>query len=93
MRNENEIKNLIIDFATKDKRIRAVLLNGSRANPNIQHDKLQDFDIVFIVSSYEDFVSDHKWTNDFGEKLIHQLPDEMTLGNESNKMKRWVSVT
>ncbi len=85
MRNENEIKNLIIDFATKDKRIRAVLLNGSRANPNIQHDKLQDFDIVFIVSSYEDFVSDHKWTNHFGEKLIHQLPDEMTFGNESNK--------
>ena len=85
MRNETEIKNLITGFATKDSRIRTVLLNGSRANPNIPYDKLQDFDIVFIVSDYEGFISDHNWTNLFGEKLIHQLPDEMTFGKESNK--------
>ena len=84
MRNETEIKNLITDFAAKDDRIRAVLLNGSRANPNIQHDKLQDFDLVFIVSDHESFISDHNWTNLFGEKLIYQLPDEMTFGKENN---------
>jgi len=35
MRSETEIKNLILEFAQQDNRIRAVLLNGSRANPNI----------------------------------------------------------
>ncbi len=82
MRNENEIKNLILDFARQDDRIRAVLLNGSRANPNIKPGKLQDFDIVFIVDNLESFTIDHSWTNIFGEKIIFQLPDEMNLGNE-----------
>jgi aminoglycoside 6-adenylyltransferase len=85
VRNEREIKNLITGFATKDDRIRVVLLNGSRANSNIQPDKLQDFDIVFIVTGYESFVSDLNWTNFFGEKLIYQLPDEMTFGKENAK--------
>ncbi len=84
MRSETEIKNLIIDFATKDDRVRTVLLNGSRANFNIQPDKLQDYDIVFIVNDFESFLCDHNWTNVFGDKLICQLPAEMTL-EEDNK--------
>ena len=83
MRNETEIKNLITGFATRDDRIRTVLLNGSRANPTIQRDKLQDFDIVFIVSNYESFICDPDWINFFGEKLIYQLPDEMTFEKEN----------
>ena len=74
MRSETEIKNLILDFAKSDNRIRAVLLNGSRANPNIKPDRLQDFDIVFIVENLESFTIDHSWTNIFGEKIIFQLP-------------------
>lgn len=70
MRSEAEIKDLIINFATKDERIRAVLLNGSRANPHIQPDKYQDFDIVFIVNDLISFTSNHDWTNIFGEKLF-----------------------
>lgn len=82
MRSANEIQKLIIDTAKSDDRIRTVLLNGSRANPSIQSDKFQDFDIVFIVSNFESFISDHSWTYFFGEKLICQLPDEMTFGGE-----------
>lgn len=82
MRNETEIKSLILDFARKDDRVRAVLLNGSRANPNINPDKLQDFDIVFIVDNLESFIINHSWINVFGEKIIFQLPDEMNLTNE-----------
>lgn len=85
MRNETEIKNLIARFAGKDERIRAVLLNGSRANPNVEHDKLEDFDILFIVRDCESFIGDDNWTNVFGEKLIYQLPDEMTFGKENNR--------
>jgi aminoglycoside 6-adenylyltransferase len=48
MRDENEIKNQIIQFALKDNRIRAVLLNGSRANPTIIPDKYQNFDLLFV---------------------------------------------
>lgn len=87
MRSADEIQDLIIDTARSDDRIRTVLLNGSRANPNIQPDKYQDFDIVFIVSKYNSFISDHSWTHFLGEKLICQLPDEMTL-EEDNKDKK-----
>jgi len=83
MRDEAEMKDLIIHLAVSDVRIRAVLLNGTRANPALQPDDLSDFDIVFIVSQFESFVSDHSWTNVFGEKLIWQLPDEMSLGNHN----------
>jgi aminoglycoside 6-adenylyltransferase len=83
MRSETEIKNLILDFAKQDNRIRAVLLNGSRANPNIKPDQLQDFDIVFIVYNLESFTADHSWTNVFGEQIIFQLPGEMTFGEKN----------
>jgi aminoglycoside 6-adenylyltransferase len=77
MRAETEIKNLIVDFGTKDDRVRAILLNGSRANPNIKPDKFQDFDIVFLVRQIRSFTNDHLWTDIFGEKLLWQLPDAM----------------
>jgi aminoglycoside 6-adenylyltransferase len=80
MRSEPEIKTLIINIATNDNRIRSVLLNGSRANPNIAPDRYQDFDIVFIVNNINSFTSNHDWTNVFGEVIIRQLPDEMTIG-------------
>lgn len=82
MRSADEIQKLITDTAKSDDRIRTVLLNGSRANPGIQPDKFQDFDIVFIVTNFESFISDHSWTYFFGEKLICQLPDEMTFGED-----------
>lgn len=84
MRSEREIKKLILDTATKDDRIRAVLLNGSRANPNIEPDKFQDFDIVFIVNRFKSFIGEHNWTNVFGEKIIFQMPDQMTNGEQKN---------
>src|SRR4030095_10560379 len=84
MRTSDEIKKLITDKANSDSRIRAVLLNGSRANPNVVPDRFQDFDVVYIVTEIESFISDHSWTNIFGEILIRQLPDEMEVGREAN---------
>jgi len=80
MRSEAEIKALIISIATNDNRIRSVLLNGSRANPNITPDGYQDFDVVFIVNDMKSFTANHDWTNAFGEVIIRQLPDEMIIG-------------
>lgn len=88
MRNETEIKNLIVDFAKQDDRIRAVLLNGSRANPKVKPDRFQDFDLVFLVDNLESFTIDHSWINIFGEKVIFQLPDEMTFPGEDNNKEK-----
>ena len=82
MRSGDEIKKIILDKANGDIRIRAVLLNGSRANYKVQPDRFQDFDVVFIVEQLEAFISDHAWISLFGEKLIWQLPNEMTTGND-----------
>ena len=80
MRSSEEILNLILRIAETDYNIRAVLLNGSRANPKARTDKYQDFDIVYIVSHIESFLYDHSWIDIFGERIILQMPDEMTIG-------------
>jgi aminoglycoside 6-adenylyltransferase len=77
MRSEIEMYDLILDIANNDERIRAVILNGSRANPNAPSDIFQDFDIVYIVSNLDSFKSDPAWINSFGERMIMQLPDDM----------------
>ncbi|HLY70377.1 MAG TPA: aminoglycoside 6-adenylyltransferase [Puia sp.] len=85
MRPSEEIKKLILEKAEKDSRIRAVLLNGSRANPKIKPDRFQDFDIVYIVTETESFLSDHDWIRVFGEILIMQLPAEMEFPTGQKK--------
>lgn len=85
MRTSNEIEELIIAFAHSDERVRAVLLNGSRANPNVKPDKYQDFDIVFIVTEIASFILNHNWTDVFGKKKIWQLPCEMVIGDSGNE--------
>jgi len=82
MRSAAEIRQLILDVAMADERIRAVLLNGSRASKDVPPDVYQDFDIVFIVDNISSFTCNHKWTDIFGEKLIWQLPEEMSFGKE-----------
>ena len=85
MRTPDEIKKIILDKAEADSRIRAVLLNGSRANQKISPDDLQDFDVLFIVEQMDSFITDHDWTSVFGEKLIWQTPDDMEFINPGEK--------
>jgi aminoglycoside 6-adenylyltransferase len=53
--------DLILGTARQDVRIRAVILNGSRANPNVTPDRFQDFDIVYVVTDLTPFVEDPAW--------------------------------
>ena len=76
MRTEKEIFDLIINVAKKDDRIRAVYLNGSRANPNVTKDIFQDYDIVYVVTETTSFIADKDWINQFGEIQFMQYPDE-----------------
>lgn len=85
--DNKELKNTIIDFAENDARVRAVLLNGSRANPNILPNRYQDFDLLFIVNDIESFIADREWTSFLGKTIIQQLPDEMLLGSDPKEEK------
>ena len=77
MRTEQEMYDRILGFARADKRVRAVYLNGSRANPHAPGDRYRDFDIVFVVTDFESFRSDPDWINVFGERLILKMPEAM----------------
>lgn len=77
MRNEKEMKALILDIASQDDRIRAVILNGSRANPDAPPDFFQDYDIVYVVTEIAPFKNDPDWPKQFGELMIMQRPDDM----------------
>jgi len=77
MRNDQEMYNLILGTAREDERVRAVILNGSRANPNSPHDFFQDYDVIYIVTDVAALKRDPGFIARFGELMIMQLPDEM----------------
>lgn len=74
MRTETEMMSLIMKKAIEDERIRAVTMNGSRANKNSVHDQYSDFDIVYFVTDIREFTKDKNWINYFGDILIVQYP-------------------
>src|SRR5690625_2577294 len=79
MRTEQEMMNVIMDFAENDERVRMVTLEGSRTNNNIQKDSFQDYDISFFVSEMESFKESDSWLEVFGERIIMQKPEAMEL--------------
>ncbi|MGE7846987.1 aminoglycoside 6-adenylyltransferase [Bacillus cereus] len=79
MRTEKEMLDLIINTAIEDERIRAVIMNGSRVNPNVKRDCFQDYDIMYVVNDIQSFTSNHNWVHRFGEIMIVQMPEEMSL--------------
>ncbi len=77
MRSEQEMFDLIVNTAKEDERIRAVVMNGSRANPNAPRDIFQDFDIVYFVTDVTPFKYNFEWLKRFGEIMILQMPEDM----------------
>src|SRR5215510_10233440 len=77
MRTEQEMLNLILKFARSDENIRAVVMNGSRANPNAPKDFFQDFDIACLVNDLAPYVRNKDIPPYFGEILILQEPENM----------------
>lgn len=86
MRSEKEMMKLILDVANNDDRVRAVYMNGSRANPNVPKDIYQDYDIVYVVTETKSFLEDRDWISVFGELAICQEPDkiDMAFGKQIN---------
>ncbi|GGE31502.1 aminoglycoside nucleotidyltransferase ANT(6)-Ia [Pullulanibacillus camelliae] len=79
MRSEQEMMALVLRVAQEDQRIRAVAMNGSRTNPNAPKDPFQDYDIVYLVKEFPSFIKEPQWINHFGDRIIMQTPDDMTL--------------
>jgi aminoglycoside 6-adenylyltransferase len=77
MRTEQEMFDLILNYAKKDENIRAVVLNGSRANPNAPKDIFQDYDIACLVNDMTPYFKNETIPPCFGELIILQEPENM----------------
>lgn len=78
MRSEQEMLDLILNFARECDDVRAVVMNGSRVNPNAKKDPFQDYDIVYYVRSVEPFRRNMDVVKYFGEIMILQTPEDMS---------------
>lgn len=77
MRSSTEMLELIQRFAEEEPAVRAVVLNGSRANPYAKIDRFQDYDVVFFVTDVQRWANDRSWIKQrFGDVLIMQTPDD-----------------
>lgn len=79
MRTENEMLDLILDYAKSDERVRAVTMEGSRTNPNAPRDLFQDYDISYHVTEMESYLRNPSWIDVFGERIILQMPEDMSM--------------
>lgn len=76
MRSEKEMMDTIMGKALSDERIRAVTMEGSRANTNAVHDIYSDFDISYYVTDIREFTGDKSWIKELGDILIVQFPTD-----------------
>ena len=71
MRTEPEMLDLILQTA-KVLQVDAVVMSGSRTNPNAPKDEFQDYDVVYIVDNLKYLLSNLSWLTQFGNRLISQ---------------------
>lgn len=79
MRTPEEMFALFKRIARSDERVRAMTLEGSRANPGIAPDVWQDYDLTFLVKDVGEFTRSDEWLTGFGELLLLQKPEAMAL--------------
>jgi aminoglycoside 6-adenylyltransferase len=79
MRSEQEMMDLILGAARRDRRVRLAGMNGSRVNPKAPRDEWQDYDVAYGVTETEPFIRDKNWIDVFGKRIIMQTPEAMTL--------------
>lgn len=75
MRSEKEVLDAVIRFAQRDKNVKAVILNGSRANPNAPRDFMMDYDVAFYVEELaltKEYIKNQCWIKEFGDLVVMQ---------------------
>ena len=80
MRSKEEMLCRILSVAEEDERIRAVMLSGSRTDPDAEPDEFQDYDVVYFVRDVEPFRDNDAWVEKaFGKPALMQKPESMRL--------------
>ena len=54
------------------------MLQGSRVSKEAKPDCFQDYDVVFLVDAMEPFLSNPRWIDCFGRRIIMQIPEPPT---------------
>lgn len=72
MRTEQQVIEQLLSFARNNELIRAVVMNGSRVNPNAPKDLFCDYDVVYYVSNPRHFLENQGWIRYFGDLIILQ---------------------
>lgn len=80
MRKESDVIEQLLQFAHTDEKIRAVILNGSRVNPNVTKDIFCDYDLIFVVTDPRYYVDHQDWIGTFGELIMMQQNNIRTEG-------------
>ncbi|MFQ9847749.1 MAG: aminoglycoside 6-adenylyltransferase [[Clostridium] leptum] len=78
MRSQEEMLAIILKKAKQEEHIRAALLQGSRVSKEAKPDCFQDYDVVFLVDAVEPFLSNPRWIDCFGRRIIMQIPEPPT---------------
>lgn len=73
-RSSAEMFDLILAFAMGDERIRVLLLNGSRANPDVPSDPFQDYDLAAFVTDIQPFRCADDVVPSFGKAMVVEQP-------------------
>lgn len=79
MRSEAKMLKLIKTFAAENEKVRALILNGSRVNPNIKKDIFQDYDIIYLVKDVNYFKDENVIFEHFGKPVLMQKPEDKIL--------------
>lgn len=76
MQLREEKLKAIIDWAGKNKDVRAVLLTSSLVNPLAPVDEFSDLDIELVFENKAVYISDNSWTHYFGNPIAMVEEDE-----------------
>ena len=82
MRTEQQVLEQVLSFARDHDEVRAVVMNGSRVNPNAPKDLFCDYDVVYYVTTPRHFLEDQSWIETFGKLIILQQNDDLAHGME-----------
>ncbi len=69
MRDRNNVLEQLIQFAEEDENIRALVLQGSFVNKNVELDDFSDLDPLFFVKDVTPFIEKVDWKNRFGKPI------------------------
>ena len=70
MKSEQEVLELLRQWAEQRANVRTVILTSSRADRRRQPDVLSDYDIELFVRNIRPFTEDDAWVYDFGQIMV-----------------------